>query len=204
MVLLEPSTWDWATLGNTFVGAGVGSALVQALFSFLRERSQTKKQGAYLALRLAVTLEFFALACADFISENGNAETPPDHEFPDWTVKLPELPVLPDDADGWLAIDRPLADRCLNLRNKIHASQKVIDGTGEFTPDELGDTLDEEAAARGLEAWKLALELRRKHRLTPADTVYDFAERLEGVLRETGMKKQRRELMAETLWGDPS
>ncbi|GLI93591.1 hypothetical protein [Methylocystis echinoides] len=189
MVLLEPSTWDWATLGNTFVGAGVGTALVQSLFSLIRERAQTKKQATYLATRLAITLEFFAQACAELISTNRNAETPRGHEFPAWKRLLPDLPTYPDDAGGWLAIDRSLADRCLHLRNKIYASQQAIDFTTDFATHELGDTLDEEAAACGLEAWKLALELRKKYKLTPADIRYDIVEALEHVVSERGLRK---------------
>lgn len=184
MFLLEPATWDWATLGKTAVGAGFGTALVQGLISLIREWTQAKRKSTYLASRLAVTLEFFAMACADFIQDNKNAETGPDQEFPEWSLQLPELPAYPDDADGWMAIDVRLAERCLNLRNKIHCSQKLIETTIDLgLYDDLEDTLEAEAAGRGAEAWALAKTLRSKHGIVAADMQWDYADTLKATLR---------------------
>jgi hypothetical protein len=80
-------------------------------------------------------------------------------------------------------IDCALVGRCLNLRNKIHASQGLIDGTIEHDMDALGDILEEQAAARGLEAWTLALALWSKHAVEKADIVWDYVETLEMTLR---------------------
>ena len=88
--------------------------------SIYRDSHHRKLQAAYMAMRLAVILEFYASACAHFIQENANVQPPPPtEEFPEWTVELPELPAYPDDADGWRAIDRTLAGRCLNLRPRF-------------------------------------------------------------------------------------
>lgn len=146
-----------------------------------------------MAMRLAVTLEFYASACAHFIEKNADMEPPPSEEFPAWQVNLPELPAYPDDADGWRAIDRALAGQCLNLRNKTHGSQSIISSTINYCMDELGDTLDEQAAARGIEAWKLAGALRRKHGVEGADTVWDYAAKLESTLRTAEKSKQERQ-----------
>lgn len=175
MSLLDPLTWDWSTIIKAAVGAGIGSAGVQ-LFRDWRLR---RAHAAYMAMRLAVTLEFYASTCSDFISANDNAETPPDEEFPNWDVTLPPLPVFPDDAEGWRSIDRRLAGRCLNLRNKIDGSQGLIRSTIEFSEERLGDVLKTKAAERGKEAWDLAVALRRKHHIEQADTVWDFADHLE-------------------------
>ena len=132
-----------------------------------------------MAMRLAVTQEFYASTCSEIISANDNADTPPDEEFPAWNVTLPTLPSYPDDTDGWRAIDRKLAGRCLNLRNKIDGSQGLIRSTIEFSEERLGDVLKAQAAERGKEAWDLAVALRRKHRIEQADTVWHFPDHLE-------------------------
>lgn len=180
---------EWASLLKTIVGAGLGTAFVQAAFSIYNQLRQEKKWRSYMASRIAVTLEFFACACADFILMNKNLEYDPDHE-PDWTVELPELPPYPDHSDGWLAIDPALANKCLNLRNKIHESQKTINTYVQLGGD-LEDTLYEEAAHLGVEAWKVADSLRRKHGLATADTRWNYAGALDGWLRDIEAKKQK-------------
>lgn len=197
MALWDPQTWDWATLSKTVVGAGVGTALVQGLLPLYRDWHHRKSQAAYMAMRLAVTLEFYASACADFIQENANVQPPEEGEFPGWEVELPELPAYPDDADGWRAIDRTLAGRCLNLRNRLLGSQRIINSTIEhsdvFHVDDVEGALDEQAARRGLEAWKLAVALRRKHSVEEAETVWDYAETLESTLRTAEKAKRKRQ-----------
>ena len=119
---------DWASWLKLIIGAGIGSALVQGLLPIWREHHQRKKQAAYMAMRLAVILENFAWACANFIQDNRNAQTLPDEEYPAWDVTLPELGTYPDEGEGWRAIDRKLAGRCLDLRNRILESQSAIKG----------------------------------------------------------------------------
>jgi hypothetical protein len=54
----------------------------------------------------------------------------------------------------------------------------------------LGNTFDEQAAGRGLEAWNLAVAVRRKHGVEEADTVWDYAKTLESTLREAEEAKR--------------
>jgi hypothetical protein len=182
---------DWATLVKTVLGAGVGTLIVQAWRERRRDRRQRKEQAAYMAMRLAVALEFYALSLSEFISNNQNASNQPhpDTEFPDWNKTLPELPPYPDNADDWRAINRGLAGRCLNLRNEIYGSQNLIDYVKQYSPDDLGDTLNEQAAKRGLEAWKLAVALRCEHGVEKIDTVWNYPDQLESTLR--GIEKEK-------------
>lgn len=182
MAWLDPLSWDWSTLVKTAIGAGVGTATVQAALAIYRDHRQRKVQAAYMAMRLAVTLEAYASACSGFIATNAEAEIPDDEEFPNWSTQLPDLPPYPDDTDGWRAIRRTLAGRCLNFRNKIHGSQEIIYATAEYARDDLGDVLNVEAAERGLEAWTLAVALRRDSKIEAADTVWDYATGLEHTL----------------------
>jgi hypothetical protein len=158
----DPQTWDWATLIKTVIGAGVGTALVQAGLAIYRDRRQRNLRAAYMAKRLAVTLESYAMACSYPIAENANAQTAPDEQYPDWKVSLPEL-LYHEDPDGWQAIDPKLHERCLPLSTMIGKSEAVISATIEHDMDELGDILDEKAARCGLEAWNLGVALRHKH-----------------------------------------
>jgi hypothetical protein len=189
--------FNWTSVLKLGVTAGLFSSLFTTFLTlfvgWLRDERRKKAEATYLALRLAVTLESYASACAHFIEKNADMEPPPSEEFPAWEVKLPELPPYPDDADGWRAIDCALAGQCLNLRNKIHGSQSIIHSTINYCMDDLGDTLDEQAAARGIEAWKLAAALRQKHGVEEADTVWDYAAKLGSTLRTAEESKRERQ-----------
>jgi hypothetical protein len=169
-------TVDWGTTGRTalsaLVGAGLGSALVQGAFSLMGERRRKNAHATYLAMRIAVLLDAFGLACSELINFNMTAEHPRNDELPNWDIHIPEMPPYPEDIEGWVSLDRALASRCLRLRGKIRASQSLIDGTREFAEHDLGETVDEQAAAMGLEAWRLAAGLHRKYRLDPVGGEY--------------------------------
>jgi hypothetical protein len=208
----HPLAWDWATLAKSALGAGFGTAAMTGILSVYRDTRHRKSQAAYMAMRLAVTLEAYAYACSEFIAENATMQAPPDQEFPDWNTSLPELSAYPDDPDGWRAIDRKLAGRSLNFRNRILGSQGLIGTTWEYATDDLEDTLSEQAAARGLEAWELASTLRSKHGVEQAEPVSDFVEWLQTVLAKAKAAKEDRadrqheflqELARET-GGEPS
>jgi len=185
--------WDWGSIVKTIIGAGVGSAIIQGLLPYLRDRRHRADQAAYMSLRLAVTLEFYTLACADFVQKNQNAQRPPEAEYPDWDPELPELPPYPDDIDGWRAVDRGLASACLNLRNAIHASRGLVNATIEYSMDDLGDVLTEQAAKRGIEAWRIASKLRRVSNFDPVENSWDFVSMLETKLKSATASKQHRQ-----------
>ncbi len=157
------------------------------------ERRMRRTLATYHALRLAVILETYAYACASFITKNSNAPELPDYPYPAWNTDLPELAPYPAEADGWHAIDVKLAARALALRNRIVGSQGIIDGTAEYAEQDLEETLDEHAAARGQEAWALANDLRRAHKVPPFEPVWDFTEALKSAQRSAEHAKSERE-----------
>jgi hypothetical protein len=119
-------------------------------------------------------LEAYTCSCQQFVEANANADHEPDEEFPNWKTQLPELPPYPDDVEGWRSLDLTLSDRCLNLRNRITASQDIISSTIEWDMDSLEDALNEHAAGRGIEAWDIAAALRKKYGLKEPDKVWDY------------------------------
>jgi hypothetical protein len=174
---------------GTALSAELGTILVQFIGPLVRDHYERKRRAAYMALRLAVFLEAYAVACADFISEDSE---PPiaDDEYPNRTTQLPQPPEYPDDPDGWRAIDGPLAGKCLNLPAKIRGSQRVINSEIEHMfYDHLDDTLDEQAAERGLEAWRIAAALRRTYAVEAVETVWDYAGGLEHSLAHVKQKR---------------
>jgi hypothetical protein len=191
----NPFTWDMAAVAQTAVGAGFGTAAISGLLNLVRNYRHKSDLGAYLSLQLAVNLESYALKCADFCGDNRNAPHAPDEEFPNWNVNLPTLVAFPADADGWRALDRKLASRCMNLPNEISSAQGMIHSTAEYNTDDLGDELELRSASLGLKAWELARELRAKYHLGSPDLDWDFPEvlRLSAKDADEAIEKRRKE-----------
>lgn len=170
--------WDWSAMGRMFLSAGAATACVQMLSPVIRDRHRSRRHAAYMAMRLAVALEAYAEGCAVLIQEKARAKTRPDEVVPDRTTTLPVPPRYPDDVDGWKAIDHKLADRCLSFESRIRQSQAIIGSAIDHDLHQLGDEIESQANDRGLEAWELAVEMRKRHRLAPIEPVWDYADEL--------------------------
>jgi hypothetical protein len=182
--------WEWGRFFIMMSGAGAGSAIVQVLMPIYRDRRMRRKHAAYMAMRLAVMMENFAWSCANFIQDNHNARTPPDEEYPAWEIALPELVDYPEDVDGWRALAPKLAGRILGLKNKLHESKSTIRNIVVFNKAELGWVLDEQAASRGLEAWRAAVNLRKAHGIEPIELEWDYPDYLQRAL-DTAIKQRK-------------
>lgn len=126
------------------------------------------------------------------MNSNQNAEHRPDEQFPDWTAKLPELTEYPDNTDGWRALPIKLAGRALTFHSKVAASQSIINSVVEYTEEHLEEEYAEQAAERGLEAWNLAVLLRRTYGLEEVDVVWSYEASLEQHLKRAKKEIQKR------------
>ena len=180
--------WEWGRFFIMIAGAGVGSAAVQVLMPVYRERRMRRKHAVYMAMRLAALMENFACACANFIEDNRDVRKPSDGEHPAWETALPELPAYPEDIDGWRALAPKLAIRVFGLRNKLHQSQSTIRNVTEDNQSGLY-ILDEQAATRGLEAWRIAVDLRKNYGIEPIELEWDFPDYLRRAL-DTAAKER--------------
>ena len=59
--------------------------------------------------------------------------------------------------------------------------------------DYLGITLDEQASARGVEAWEIASALRDAYGLDRAEIVFDYYDVLRKVLKQSREEREERE-----------
>ena len=166
--------WDWPMMARMFVTAGAATACVQLLGPILRDRRHSKRHAVYMAMRLAVELEAYAEGCAVLIRQNARAQGRPDEDFKHRATTLPVPPRYPDDVDGWKAIAPELADRFLSFESRTRQSQAIITSAINYDMDHLADEVESQAIDRGLEAWELAIEMRRRHRLRPIRPVWDY------------------------------
>jgi hypothetical protein len=207
------TSWDWAFIGKTILGAGLGSAAVQALAGVLRDRRERADRAGYMAMRLAVQLERFASDCADLILKNKEAPHPPDREFPDWDIHLPAIGDYPSDAEGWKSIDRRLAGKALDLPNRIMGSQSIIFSVAQYSEHDLCDETTIQAGDRAAEALEIAKGLRTKHNVRTEVPVWDYESTLsteraevlqareEERARQVEFTRKVAEGVNETGWG---
>jgi hypothetical protein len=192
MSWVDLEAWDLGTIAKTILGAGIGSALVQGLLPLWRDSRQKRSHAAYMAMRIAVAFEAYAATCSGFVQLNENAETHGGDEYPNWDTRLPQLPALPDDTEGWRAIDSKIAGQCLNLRNKTEESILYIRVTIEYSEADIGDVVNVHAASRGIEALALAIRLRKQYDIGPAESEWDYQDLMQQSLQTAEGRIEKR------------
>lgn len=151
---------------QTFIGAGLSTALVTIGFGYWRDRQHRKALATYMAMRVAIALENFTLRCADAISDNNALFPAPGDEYPQWDRALAAPPDSPEDADGWRALDIKMANRALALHAMHHAEQRELWVSDEWMYGGWLNNYIVASANLGIEAWKIAVSLRNKYAIT--------------------------------------
>jgi hypothetical protein len=136
-------------------------------------------------MRLAVILERFVTDCL-YRSWHDDADLTQGIEL---GYKLPALESYPQDSD-WKSLDHKLASQVLSFRNEIASAetschfQAMREGNGVAAADE--------TIIAGVNAWRLALALRKKYQLD----VFSI-DRVEFLERAYEKIKQQRKEYAE-------
>ena len=94
------------------------------LTHFFVHRAGLKRDARYLAHRLAIIMEKFAVDCADVIADNDLHRSSEGYAGRQ-VLKLPEITPLPADAD-WKALEPSLVDRAMSLPNKLALADAAI------------------------------------------------------------------------------
>ncbi|WP_154720801.1 hypothetical protein [Ciceribacter sp. T2.26MG-112.2] len=162
--MTSPDVWSWseyiAFIGGTGLVSGLGSALLIALFDFLKAQSIKSEEAKFIALHTAVALERFAIECwhrkqvSDAYHHRGNVAS-------GWR-DFPNEPSLPNERD-WRSFDGDLSAKVATFLNEIRISEY----RAEFAKN-LEDNpfhWDDEVRIRGTEAWQLAEEIRVRYQL---------------------------------------
>jgi len=184
---------DLATIGAAAVSIGVATGFSNQLFSWGREvwgeRTATERDARYLAIRLAVMLERFALDCAGALSEQ-DMYTSSKGSAGVAHYKLPELATYPDEAD-WKSLRPDLLARVLTLRTELQLSETAIAHWAEVGDECVPTECNEQCGRCGYLAWALASELRQNYNLgtfDPGKMSWDIVSLLKArhdeVLRE--------------------
>lgn len=165
---LSLNGWD---ILKVAISAGIVTAIITQLLTWLRDLHKDKTTNAriasYSALRLAVELEAFSIACADAISEADLSASSGGHAGRIHT-KIPNLQSFPEDID-WRTLDPSISAKVLTIRNEITVAQQSIDFWYEVDHDCVPNACVDQLGLCGYRAWKTAVELRKRYGLPPFD-----------------------------------
>jgi hypothetical protein len=164
-------TLAWPDILKLTLGTGfVTSALNHFAGSYLegrKERRSVRRDSRYLAIRLAVILERFAIDCADIIAENNSFLTP-NGFLGRRDSQLPTLQEYPSDID-WRSFEPELSVRIFSLPNEVSVSQGVISFADRLAggPDGSPSDTTNQAGLCGHRALHIANDLRERYQLPP-------------------------------------
>ena len=176
----------WAEIFKLALSAGLTAAVFNQFAGWLRDRwkesATIRRDVVYLAARVAVILEEFAIECAEIISDN-ELYKQSDEIAGTWRSKLPILREYPADAD-WKALTPSLMMRALSFRNELPVAATYIRfwADVEPDPDTIAGACDAQAGKCGHRAWHIAAQLRRDHNLSefdPKEVIWDILKVLK-------------------------
>ena len=162
-----PITIPWIEVLKVASSTGVITAIVTQFLGWLIDRAKSnrsaRKEGTYLAARLAVAFENFAIRCAEQIADNDMFRQSEGHAGRSHGT-LPSLEAVPTQAN-WTTLDPTLLSRSLSLPNELLLGERMIAFWSEVDPDPslARSVCDAQAGTCGYRAWKLARELRERY-----------------------------------------
>lgn len=168
---MEPTALSltWIDVAMLVFGTGFVTTIITKVFDWLIDRRKTDRlaeQGAgYLAARIAVILEQFAIGCAERIANNELYRQSDGHAG-HAHGKLPTLTEFPPEAN-WTVLDPVLLSRTLSIPNELILADRTIAFWWDVEPDPalLQNVCDAQAGTCGYRAWRLAAELRSRYSL---------------------------------------
>jgi len=149
------------------LGSSLLTAVFSQLFGLLRDFQKERREARYLALRVAVVLEGFSIACANIISDN-KTYARAEECFGSTRSQLPPAPEYPTDVD-WKSLSPDLSAQALSFINEIPLSAHAIEFMYDVEPELVPPECSKHAGKCGYRAWQIAAGLRKKYDLP----VYD-------------------------------
>ncbi|WP_431024180.1 hypothetical protein [Halomonas sp. H5] len=173
-----------STVITSAVVATIAGALINAWLESRRERHSTR----FEALSAAVTLEGYAITCAEAISHNDIAEQSLGHAGA-FMGSVPEFPTISVPA-GFLKPEKAkVADKLMVFPQEIRQADQWVGLQWDFTAEveAVREAAVEQSAQMGLSAIELASNIRKAFNLPERKLifgVFDVEKTLRKALRE--------------------
>jgi hypothetical protein len=148
----------------------LGSSVLASVFTHflatLTDRRVTKREVAYLAVRIATKLESHAEDLTTFvgaISDNAAGRGP------GASTDLPILNELPGEQERWRDLDVNLTAEVLGVDQNRKSKQSMIDDFSQQDPYGVAELAGNVGTVLAMEAVMLAVKLRRRYKLPAFD-----------------------------------
>jgi hypothetical protein len=145
-----------------------------------QRRGSTTRDARYLAIRLAVVLEEFAITCADWIGDNDMFRDSAGHAGKRHG-SIPELAPYPDEP-VWTTLTPAFLARVLTFRNEVTLADKAIEFWADVDRECIPGETDQQCGKVGYIAWVLAKDMRKHYGLgafDPSKTSWDVVKVLK-------------------------
>lgn len=153
----------WVNVLKVAATTGVLTTLLNQGVGLLREwwinKNRKKSEATYLAMRLAVILEEFAVKCA-YTMQHGEADYK--EGAVEFSYNLPTLAPYPQESD-WKSLDHKLAAQIMSFPNEISAAEMSCEFQRRHEGYLFGSS--DETIVAGAKACRLAQSLRKKYSL---------------------------------------
>lgn len=179
--LVSINTWD---IAKVVLGTGLLSAIISQLLNyFIQEqkvRSEKRTLAQYSAIRIAVALESYSIACAEMIYDVITYESSQGSRGK-LHAQIPNSLVYSQDIE-WKTIEPQLCSESLTLINEIVVGQNIVQAMKDFDCELVSATCCQQAGLYGYRSWKLASNIRGKYKLpaySPQTTSWDIEKYLK-------------------------
>jgi len=154
---------DWGQLLTGLVGAGIGTAIVEATVTLYGSFKTNRGYAKFLAFRIAVQLEEFAQSCSNRLDEISNNMSS-SGAMGSLYDRLPAFPAYPEDAEGWRNVSPEVMHLAYQVRVKYDSAQEGLRFVShEFGFDEAALECATYCANVGLEAARVARGIRQQY-----------------------------------------
>jgi hypothetical protein len=161
--MADEAIWTTKEIILTVLGTGIVSGSASFVLDLLRSRSGRKRSRTYLCMRIAATLEAYAINCAESLeaaeAHYGQTKIPV-------ILSLPDSPIYPEDVD-WHSVEPDIAYRIMSFLNEREAQAAGARYAEHFEGNPFGG--EEAVKSTGKKAYELANVLRSIAALQPPD-----------------------------------
>ncbi|KPF42092.1 hypothetical protein [Rhizobium sp. AAP43] len=123
----------WEEILPALIGAGIGTAIVEAGTTLYQYFKTGRNQASFLAFRVVIQMESYAAQCISRLFDVDNWDSSRGAMGHIW-VLLPDFPEFPEDPDGW----RNVGTDVMHLAYTLRSDHEAVQSSQFFLSDEVG------------------------------------------------------------------